>query len=100
MPQIRVETPHALGRETALHRVHNKFAEVYAQFGSRVNDLRQQWDEHILSFSFHVTGMSVCGTLTVEESSVAVRADLPLAAMFFKGTIEQRIREELTKILS
>ena len=100
MPQIRVETPHSLGRETARQRLQDKFDEVYAQFGSHVDDLQQQWDDHRLTFSFRVTGMNVRGTLAVAEASVSVSADLPFPAMFFKGTIEQRIREELGKILA
>jgi hypothetical protein len=99
MPQIRVETPHALGREAALKRLQNKTEAVCAQFGGHVNDLQQQWTDHTLSFSFRVTGMGIRGTLTVEESSVAVCANLPLPAMFFKGAVEKRIREELTKLL-
>ncbi|MBN2577445.1 MAG: polyhydroxyalkanoic acid system family protein [Pirellulales bacterium] len=100
MPQIRVETPHVLGREAALQRLQEKFDEVYAQFGNRIDDLQQQWADHTLTFSFRVTGMSVRGTLAVEESTVDVHADLPLPALFFKSAIEQRIREELTKILA
>jgi hypothetical protein len=100
MPQIRVETPHALGRETAVKRLQDKSETVCAQFGDHVADLQQQWTDHALAFSFRVTGMNIRGTLMVEESSVAVRADLPLPAMFFKGAIEKRIREELSKLLS
>jgi hypothetical protein len=100
MPQIRLETPHTLGRDTAVLRLQDRFDEVYAQFGSSIENLEQNWDDHTLSFAFRVKGMGVRGTLTVEESQVAVRADLPLPAVFFKSIIEQRIREELAKILS
>jgi hypothetical protein len=100
MPQIRVETPHALGREAAVQRLQAKFNEVYAKFGNRVDDLQQQWTDHTLSFSFRVTGMGIRGTLAVEESLVAVNVSLPLPALFFKKTIEQKIREELTKMLT
>jgi hypothetical protein len=100
MPQIRVETPHALGRDAAVRRLQDKSDEVYAQFGGHLDGLQQQWTDHTLSFSFRVTGMGVHGTLTVEESSVAVSAHLPLPAMFFKSAIERRIREELTKLLT
>jgi hypothetical protein len=99
MPHIHLEAPHALGRDAALQRLQEKFNEVYARFGSRVEDLQQSWDNHTLSFAFRVKGMDIRGTLRVEESAVHLSAELPLPAVFIKSVIEQRIREELAKIL-
>jgi len=100
MPRISLKEPHDLGREAAQRRLQEKVDEVYARFGSHVQDLQQRWDDHRLSFAFRVTGMGVRGTIAVEESAVALHADLPLPAMFFKNTIERIVREELARILA
>jgi len=44
--------------------------------------------------------MSVSGTLEVEASLVRLVANLPLAAMMFKGKIKQQAREELGALLA
>ncbi len=44
--------------------------------------------------------MNVSGTLVVEEAAVKLDAQLPLAAVIFRGMIEQQIREELQRVLA
>ena len=44
--------------------------------------------------------MAVSGTVAVEEKRVRLATDLPLAAMFFKAAIEDRIRQEVGTLLS
>ena len=45
-------------------------------------------------------GMGVTGTIHVEDASVKLNAELPLAAMLFKGSIERQIRQELSGLLA
>jgi hypothetical protein len=45
-------------------------------------------------------GMGINGTVKVEDRSVQLDAQLPLAAMFFKSAIEQRIQQELAGLLA
>jgi len=39
--------------------------------------------------------MSVTGRMSVEPDRVLVAADLPFAAIMFRGVIEQRVRGEI-----
>jgi hypothetical protein len=99
MPQITMNTAHSLGREEAARRLKEKFGAVRSKYGAHVNNLQEKWTDHTFSFGFKAMGMGVTGTVHVEDASVKLNADIPLAAMLFKGTIEQQIRQELSGLL-
>ena len=99
MPKLTTETPHALARDEAIRRLKERFGEARDTYGSQVTDLHEQWNGGTLSFSFKVVGMSIAGTVAVEDSAVKLDAELPMAAIMFKGMIEGRIREELNTLL-
>jgi hypothetical protein len=100
MPQISLEVPHALSQDEATRRLKQRCDLVGAMYGSHVSELRQEWDGHTLSFGFHAMGMKIAGTVAVELEKVKLAANLPLAAVFLKGTIESRIREEVGGLLA
>jgi hypothetical protein len=95
MPQLSVEVPHALGQQEAARRLKEKIGSAREMFGEQVTNLQEQWDEDVFRFAFDVVGMSVAGTMAVEPQMVKVAASLPLAAIIFRGTIEQRLRDEI-----
>ena len=99
MPHVLIEVDHALGQDEALRRLKEKLAEVQSTYGDQVKDLQQQWNGNALSASCKALGMSLGGTLTVEDSQVKIDAKVPLVAIVFKATIEQRVREEMSALL-
>jgi hypothetical protein len=99
MPRVTTEAPHTLGREEAVRRLKDKFSMVQAAYGAQVSDLHEQWTDSTFSFGFRAMGMKVSGTLEVEDSQVRLAVDLPLAAMMFKGKIQQQVRAELDALL-
>jgi hypothetical protein len=99
MPQLSVEVPHSLGQDEAAQRLKHRMDIASDFYQSKVSDLNHEWDGHMLSFGFQAMGMKFAGTMAVEPQSVKVAANLPLAAMLFKKTIEDRIRLEVGKIL-
>jgi putative polyhydroxyalkanoate system protein len=100
MPRLTMDVPHELGKEEAGRRLKEKFSVVREKFGGQVNGLSETWDGDQLNFGFSAMGMKIAGTVTVGESDVRMAADLPFAAMMFKGTIESRIRGELGDLLA
>lgn len=100
MPQLSLEIPHALGQAEAAQRLKDHFDAVRGMYESQVSNLNHQWDGHTFTFGFHALGMKIDGTVAVEPAKVAVAASLPMAAMLFKRTIEDRIRQEVDKILA
>jgi len=99
MPQLSLDIPHLLGQDEAARRLKEKFAAAHAEYRDRVSDFKEQWCDHTFSYAFKVLGMAVSGTIAVEEKRVRMATDLPLAAMFFKGAIEDRIRQEVGALL-
>jgi hypothetical protein len=95
-----ISIPHRLGREAALARVQRFLEDLRQSYSHEISDLCGQWDDNQLDFSFAARGLTVQGRLVVEESFVRVAGPLPLAALFFRGRIEQTIRQELEKLLA
>lgn len=100
MPRLTLEVAHTLGLEEATKRLKDKFAAALAEHGERLSQFRQEWTDHTLSFAFQAMGMAVSGRLAVGPADVKLDADLPLAAMFFKGAIEDRLRREVGQLLT
>ncbi len=100
MPRVSMEASHALGQEEATRRLREKIGAVRATYGNQVSELHEQWDENTLAFRFKAVGMKIAGTLSVDASVVKVAASVPLAAMMFKGMIEEQVRRELGELLA
>jgi hypothetical protein len=100
MPSLNMATAHALGREEAVRRLKEKFHVVRGTYGHKVSDLSEEWKGNTLEFGFKATGMKVSGTVTVEDAEVLLDAQLPFAAIMFKGMIERQIRAELGQLLA
>ena len=76
------------------------FSEVIKEsYGERVSDLTESWRDDGLDFAFSAMGFATTGAITVEATSVHVTSSLPVAAMFFKGRLENGLRERLEKLL-
>ncbi|MCI0361367.1 MAG: polyhydroxyalkanoic acid system family protein [Planctomycetaceae bacterium] len=100
MAGFHVSVPHALGHEAALVRVQKFLDDVRENYAAHMSDVRGQWNGNRLEFGFSATGLPVQGTLVVDDAAVHVSGPLPLAALLFRGKIEQTIRQELEKLLS
>lgn len=100
MPAYQVAVPHSLGREAAKSRVEQFLESVQRDYASHISNVQGGWTGDQLQFSFSATGLAISGTMQVEESAVQVSGPLPLAAAFFRGRIEQTIKDELQKLLS
>ena len=100
MPKLSMEVSHALGREEAARRLKEKFAAARAEHEGHVSDFQEQWEDHTFTFAFRALGMAVSGTVAAEDDRIRLAADLPFAAMLFKGPIEDRIRQEVDRMLA
>jgi hypothetical protein len=99
MAGFQVSVPHSVGRDAARDRVSQFIDNIQRDYPSDISNVRSQWSADRLEFGFAARGMNVEGTLVVEDDTVHVFGPLPLAAMFFRGKIEQTIRQELEKLL-
>jgi hypothetical protein len=99
MPHLSLKIPQSLGQDEATQRLKDKFAAALAEHRDRVSDFQEQWQDHTVSFSFRTMGAKIGGTLAVEPERVDLYLHLPLAAMLFRGAIEDRIRQEVADLL-
>jgi len=100
MASYSVSVVHRLGEAAARSRVERFLEDVQRDYAAYLSNADGEWIGNRLQFRFLATGMSISGAMVVEEERVHVSGPLPLAAAFFRGRIEQTIRDELTRLLS
>lgn len=99
MPAFGTSIPHNLGRERATELLRSFLDQVTAKYGDQLSEMRGDWTDEGLTFGFKTMGMPISGNLVVQDDQVEVKGNLPLAASFFRGRIEESIRGELQKLL-
>ncbi len=99
MAKLKISHEHTLGRDEAIERLQRFIELAKEQYGTHVSDLQEAWHEEGLDFSFRAMGFSTNGTLRVEASQVHLHSHLPLAALVFKGKIEESVRKQLARVL-
>ncbi len=100
MPGFSTEIPHTLGKAEATARLKGFVEQARERFGQQVTAMDGSWNESVLDFSLTAMGLTITGTLAVEDTLARVAGKLPLAAMPFRGKIEQSIAEEVRKELA
>jgi hypothetical protein len=99
MPRVSVEVSHQLDRDEAVERLRQKTAAARSAFQDQISEFQEEWTDHHVQFSFRTMGMKTTGTVAVEPEMVKLILELPFAAMFFRGAIESRVRQELEELL-
>lgn len=100
MPKMKVSVPHNLTTDDAKQRLENFVGILKQEYGSNLDDIREDWQGNKGTFSFKAMGMSVEGNVLVEPNEVFIEGDLPIAALPFKGKIESTIKDQLKTLLS
>jgi hypothetical protein len=100
MPAFSTEVVHQLGQEPATARLKQFMEQVREQYKDFVTDLQGNWTGNVLAFSLKTYGFKIDGTLTVDDKAVRLAGNLPIAALVFRGKIEQSIASELRRELS
>ena len=95
-----MSVPHHLPPEEALKRIKTLLGEVKAQYADKITSLREDWNGNTGRFNLTAMGFSVAGMLAVKPSEVQLTADLPFAAILFKGKLESTIRERAETLLA
>lgn len=101
MARFNVEVPHAVDRTVAAERLRGFSDRVRSQLPGDVKDIVERWDaDGNLDFSFRAFGFSVSGRLENRPGSIAVTGAIPLAALPFRGRIENEIRERIREAIA
>jgi hypothetical protein len=62
-------------------------------------DLEFNWNGRQGDFRFKSLAFTIQGRVAVEDASVLVEIDLPLAAMMFKDRVEKAVTKNLTRAI-
>ena len=100
MPSVQLTIPHQLGQEEALARLKRLLTKVKNRYQTQVSDLQETWTDNVVQFGFKTYGFTVAGQMTVGPTDVRFDAKVPMAAMMFKGKIEQTLRDEIARALA
>jgi putative polyhydroxyalkanoic acid system protein len=100
MPTLEMTINHNLPQQEALQRIKKLLSETKRDHGDKIQDLKETWNGNEGNFSFKAQGFDISGTLSVEASSVELKAKIPFAVSLFKGQITKAINEKATQLLS
>ena len=100
MSKLNIVVSHQLTQKEAGERIQGLLTQMKRDYGDNIKDLNENWSENSCRFSFTVMGSAITGTLDILSDEVHINGDLPFAASFFKGKIEETIREKATDLLS
>ena len=99
MAKLNMSIPHRLSRDEALARIKGLLERLKQEYGNNISNLQESWNGNKGTFSFSAKGFNISGTLDVGTFAIRLSGNLPFAARFFKGRIEETIRTEARKLL-
>lgn len=95
MSTIDIRRSNSLGKAAAREKTEALARRMEEKFG-----LQWSWKGDSLAFQAPKgPAKGTNGTIHVDDANVRVQVDLPLLLRAFKGKVEDRINDELTKIL-
>jgi hypothetical protein len=92
MPRYKTEVAHDLGQQEALARV-KSFAERARGFA----DFTGEWLENVFDFRLSTQGVTLTGTLRVEDDALKFEGKLPLIAMPFVSWISRALKKSISQ---
>jgi len=100
MPAIDFSVPHTLPPDEVVTRLKAFLAKVRDRNEPKFQLKSEQWNGNMLNCAFSSFGFSMEAEMQVLSDQLKFNLKIPFAAMMFKGQIEQRLRDELTKLLN
>lgn len=92
--------PFSISREEALKRIKRLLSETKKEHGDKIDNLKEQWDGNVGTFSFTAKGYDISGTLTVQDSTIELNGKIPFTVSLFKGAITKAINEKAAELLA
>lgn len=95
MAQVDIRRANTLGKASAREKTEALAKRLEQKFGI---DWRWNGDD----LAFHApqgAAKGTRGTISIHDADIRVQVDLPLLLRAFKGKVEDRVKEELDKIL-
>jgi hypothetical protein len=100
MPSLNMTIPFSISQEEALKRIKNLLTETKKEQGDKIQNLKEQWNGNVGTFSFTAMGYDISGTMTVGDSTIELEGKIPFAVSLFKGAITKAINEKAGELLA
>lgn len=100
MPAIQFSVPHSFEPDEVVTRLKSFIAKLRERNDPKFLVKSEQWNERNLKCSFSSYGFAMDADMQVEPTALKFHLNIPFAAMMFKGQIEQKLRDELTRVLT
>jgi hypothetical protein len=98
MANIELTHKTTLSAEAIKQKAEGLIRDALTEYKDKISDVRQEWRDDTLLFSFKAMGFSVSGETIVQDRFLTIKAKLPFAAMFLRGKIEEKIREKAQEL--
>jgi hypothetical protein len=103
MPKFGSSVPHTFGKEKAKESLKNGLTRAKEMGVEQLKNMTEDWSkwdsDGVLGFQLSTSGIKISGTMTVTDDAVQIAGDIPFAAMMFKGKIEEKFKELVSKVL-
>jgi hypothetical protein len=99
MPKYTTQVDHELSQDDAVARLRSFVPGLKARFQAHIQDVEEWWTGHVLNMRFTTYGMRVTCALSAEVRVARLDYELPLAAIMFRGAIEQSVQAALRDAL-
>lgn len=96
---MQFSIPHKESQVAAITRVKKALQQSRAQLAGHVTDMKEEWKDNVLHFSFTLQKSHIEGTLTISEKAYEIYAKLPLIWRLFEGRIETEIKQQISAML-
>ena len=85
---IDLHVTHALGAALAKHRVADRFATLKADYIDKIGTAAMTWEGDVAHVDATALGQRAKAAVTVGETDIAIRIELPWLLSGMAGTIE------------
>lgn len=99
MPSLEFSVPHHLDPNEVVTRLKGFLSALRAQNDMKFLIKKEEWQDNTLNCSFSSYGFAMDAVTHVQPNELKFHLSIPIAAMLFKGQIEDQLRAELTKAL-
>jgi hypothetical protein len=99
---IKIDIPHALGKDEARRRIASGFDRLRQQMTGgliAIGQFHDRWEDDRLHFEGTALGQRITGRIDVNDNSVQMQFDLPEFVAAIASRIHSKLQEEGRKLL-
>lgn len=100
MSSLTVSLPHQLSRAEAKQRVEELIGRLPQEYGAFLSKFEKKWDGDTMTFNMSASGVTITGTVQVDDRAVRLDIPLPWPLSMFAGNVQQALEHEGRKLLT